>query len=81
MSTALSLRSPGDRFTMAEKTDPSDYRAQAARCRRLAASILDRVTQERLLEAARIYDDLAAKEQKRGRGGAEDSTDDAPPSR
>jgi hypothetical protein len=42
---------------------PGSHRAQAERCRRLAASVMDRVIRQRLLEAAQIYDELAAKEE------------------
>ena len=38
---------------------PASYRAQAERCRRLAARVLDKLIEERLLDAARMYEELA----------------------
>lgn len=53
----------GDRDPKAGPSGPGSHRAQAERCRRLAASVMDRVIRERLLEAAQIYEDLAAKQE------------------
>jgi hypothetical protein len=51
----------GDPDPMAKPSSPVDHRAQAERCRRLAANVMDRVIRARLLEAAQIYEELAAK--------------------
>jgi len=53
----------GDSDPQAGPSSPASHRAQAERCRRLAASVMDRVIRERLLEAAQIYEQLAAKEE------------------
>lgn len=52
----------GDRDPKATPSSPVSHRAQAERCRRLAVSVMDQVIRERLLEAARIYEELAAEE-------------------
>jgi hypothetical protein len=46
---------------MTATVSPAGYRAQAERCRRLAARVLDKQIEERLLDAARMYEELAVR--------------------
>jgi hypothetical protein len=44
---------------MQQEPSPTYFHEQANRCRRLAAQVMDRLMETRLLAAAQIFDDLA----------------------